>query len=182
MFSEQWSLIIVNTLSLVVWAIEIIAFCSTTKKNNLILRGTTELLDVIVYGLSGLWYPCVVNIAKCFIFLYNAIFKFYNLTFTLIISFILILLNIMKIGNINNINIDNAIPIVSFLFSIIGVSFCKSIHVIRITKGMASLLYVYYNIKHTIIFSAAQNLFVVLLMVADILINKFDKKSKITKN
>ena len=182
MFSEQWSLIIVNTLSLVAWAIDIIAFCSTTKKNNLILRGTTNLINVIVYGLRGLWYPCVANIAKCLIFLYNALFKFYNLTFTFIISLILILFNIMKIRSINNINIDNAIPIISFLFSIIGVSFCKSVHSIRITKGMAALLYVYYNIKHTIIFSAAQGMFVVLLMIADILINKLDKKSKTAEN
>ena len=135
-----------------------------------------------MYICAGLWYLCVSECASLFVFLYNALFKFYNLTSTLIISLILILFNIMKIGSINNINIDNAIPIISFLFSIIGVSFCKSVHSIRITKGMAALLYVYYNIKHTIIFSAAQSLFVVLLMIADILINKFDKEPTDVEN
>ena len=182
MFAEQYSLLIVNAISLLAWTIDIVAFCSTTKKNNLIFRGVIKLLKIIIYGLTALWYPCMTEWAICFIFLYNAFSKFYSLIFTLIISIALVIWNVSKIGNIDNINVDNIIPITSFSISIIGVVFCKSVHSIRITKGLAALLYLYYDTKHVLIFAASQDLFIVLLMVADVLIGKFDKESKSLSN
>ena len=141
MFAEQWSVVIVNTTSLIIW---------------------------------------IISIAECiklFIFLYKSIFKIYNFIFVLIISFVLIIFSNIKI---NNISFDDIIPILAFLINI-GSSFCKSIHFVRIFKGIVALMYFYYNMSYNIIFSAAQNLFVILLMIADILINKFDEKTKILK-
>ena len=175
-FSELWSLIIVNIISFVAWIIDIIAFCTTTKRNSFIISCIVQFLRILIYIYSGLHYSCMVNIASLFIFLYNAFLKFYNFMFSLIVSIILIIWYIIEIGNIYNINLDNMIPIIGFLLSTTGITFCESMHVLRIFKGIIALIYLYYNISHNIIFSAAQNLFVVLLMVADILINKFDKK------
>ena len=182
MFAEQWSIVIVNTISLIVWVINIVDFCAKTKKSSLIISSIGKILRIIMYICAGLWYPCVSECASLFVFLYNAFFKSYNLAFTFIITIILIIFNVIKIKSINNINFDNMIPILAFLITFSGITFFKSMHFIRIFKGIVALMYFYYNISHNIIFSAAQNLFVVLLMIADILINKFDKKSKITKN
>ena len=135
-----------------------------------------------MYICAGLWSPFISNCASFFVFLYNALFKSYNLIFTLIISIILIIFNIIKAKNVNNINFDNMIPILTFLITFSSVNFCESMRSMRIFKEIVASIWLYYNMKYGIIFSAAKGLFVVLLMVADILINKFDKEPTDVEN
>ena len=182
MFAEQWSLLIVNIISLIVWIISIVGFCVKTKKSSLIISSLEKILYMIMYICAGLWSPFIINCASLFVFLYNAFFKFYNLTFTFIITIIFIIFNVIKIKSINNINFDNMIPILTFLITFSSVNFCKSMRSMRIFKGIIASIWLYYNMKYGIIFSAAHGLFVVLLMVADILINKFDKEPTDVEN